>query len=583
MNRLKLWLYVLLLLGAGAGNLYFLTGWLSARSIAHIDRELRSAAAVADARVRLLGASAGVVADAAARAPAVVAAMADPAASPLGPAEDAVAAAASGVKNGSRSTLVAIAGPQGVSARAGGAEGKNVAAPEALLAEAQAGRRAQAWVRLDGTMWMVAAAPAGRGGAVAVGLALDESFVKDLGSVTGVVVTAAIDGKAVATSATADAAELASLPSATTRRPVDVGRLGSIKAALDWPTPPMPILFADPPAARALALPLDGAGPATLVLAQYTAPFFSGLAAYQVLALVAMALFLLVGVLLGLFMSEEAAPRMPRELVSAADRISRGDFAARAPALAGSAGTIAAALNRAAEAAQQVGRRPVDSAAPAQVERAPAAAQPEPVPAETAVPAAPAAVGDFGVTQPLFLSSMGEPTTDATRDDAPAAEAASDSARVTGEAAPDGAFAETASASEDPAREPEPASAGAERAPEAEARAAQAPESGEPQQAPEMEPQPGSSFAAAEPPSSAPPAFSMSPDDDEPHWRSVFADFLRLRSETGEPADALTYERFRARLERNREQLKDKHRARTVRFQPYLKDGKVALRATPVK
>jgi hypothetical protein len=220
-------------------------------------------------------------------------------------------------------------------------------------------------------------------------------------------------------------------------------------------------------------------------------------------------------------------------------------------------------------------------------------------------------VSDFGVTQPLFLSSTGEPMpagAEPTGDGAavPDAPMEADAARMEGGlAAPADAAGETAAASAGaeplaatPDRELERGAAGFEDEPSRRAgtEAAAAEETAAPQGSvepsaeagaleagaePRRESQPGAE--ASEPPSYAPPAFSMSPDDDEPHWRSVFADFLRLRSETGEPADSLSYERFRARLERNREQLKDKHRARTVRFQPYLKDGKVALRATPVK
>jgi hypothetical protein len=560
MNRLKLWLYVLLLLGASAGNLYFLTGWLTARSVAHIDRELRSAAAVADARIRLLGASASAVADAAARAPAVVAAMADPAANPLGPAEDAVQAARSpSLPDGAGGVLVAVAGPKGVSARAGGAEGQAIAAPEALLVEASAGRRAQAWVRMNGTLWMVAAVPVGRNGAVAVGLPLDAGFTQTLHGLTGVDVTAALDGKVAASTAEAPEAEvLAKMQSTGPRRPVDIGRLGKIRAALDWPAPAMPILFADPPAARALALPLEGAGPATLVLSQQAAPFFSSLAAYQVLALVAMALFLLAGILLGLFMSEDSARGFPRELVAAADRISRGDFSARAPVLTGSAGVVASALNRAAGAAQPSDRRvPASEPVAGAVAAAPAA----PAPAETPDTAS---AGVDSVTQSLFPTSSDERPVETPPSTAAIAAMDEPAPVSTPEPEPEAAAAaETAEVS---------------FAPRAEALQA-SPEQDEPLRSEELLRE-GTSRAGE---ALAPPDDFPAADEDEPHWRSVFADFVRLRGETGEPADALSYERFRSRLERNREQLKDKHGARTVRFQPYVKEGKVALRATPVK
>ena len=72
-------------------------------------------------------------------------------------------------------------------------------------------------------------------------------------------------------------------------------------------------------------------------------------------------------------------------------------------------------------------------------------------------------------------------------------------------------------------------------------------------------------------------------ESDEEHWRSVHAEFLRVRDQCGEPVDGLGYDRFRPKLEKNKQQLVEKHGCRTVRFSVYVKDGKAALRATPVK
>jgi hypothetical protein len=82
-------------------------------------------------------------------------------------------------------------------------------------------------------------------------------------------------------------------------------------------------------------------------------------------------------------------------------------------------------------------------------------------------------------------------------------------------------------------------------------------------------------------PAATPPAASE--EGDEEHWRSVHADFLRVREECGESIDGLGYERFRPKLEKNRQQLMEKHACRSVRFSVYVKEGKAALRATPVK
>ena len=79
-------------------------------------------------------------------------------------------------------------------------------------------------------------------------------------------------------------------------------------------------------------------------------------------------------------------------------------------------------------------------------------------------------------------------------------------------------------------------------------------------------------------------AQSAPPEDDEQgHWRQVFSDFLRTRGECGEPAGGVTFERFAQKLASNKAALVSKYACRTVRFQVYVKDGKAALKATPVK
>jgi len=72
-------------------------------------------------------------------------------------------------------------------------------------------------------------------------------------------------------------------------------------------------------------------------------------------------------------------------------------------------------------------------------------------------------------------------------------------------------------------------------------------------------------------------------DPDEEHFRQVFQDFVATRRHCGEPSDGLTYEKFSAKLKKNRDAIKDKHAARSVRFQVYVKAGKASLKATPVK
>jgi hypothetical protein len=72
-------------------------------------------------------------------------------------------------------------------------------------------------------------------------------------------------------------------------------------------------------------------------------------------------------------------------------------------------------------------------------------------------------------------------------------------------------------------------------------------------------------------------------DAEEKHYQEVFKDFVASREQCGEPADGLTYERFKAKLLKNREQLISKYQCKTVRFQVYVKEGKAALKASPVR
>jgi hypothetical protein len=71
--------------------------------------------------------------------------------------------------------------------------------------------------------------------------------------------------------------------------------------------------------------------------------------------------------------------------------------------------------------------------------------------------------------------------------------------------------------------------------------------------------------------------------DDMSHFRQVYADYLNLRKECGESVDGLSFEKFESTLNKTREQVLAKHPARNVRFTVYVKEGKAALKAAPVK
>ncbi len=71
--------------------------------------------------------------------------------------------------------------------------------------------------------------------------------------------------------------------------------------------------------------------------------------------------------------------------------------------------------------------------------------------------------------------------------------------------------------------------------------------------------------------------------DTDTAFRKVYDDFLALKKKCGESVANLTYEKFSAKLVKNRQALMAKHGCREVRFQVYVKDGRAALKATPVK
>jgi hypothetical protein len=66
-------------------------------------------------------------------------------------------------------------------------------------------------------------------------------------------------------------------------------------------------------------------------------------------------------------------------------------------------------------------------------------------------------------------------------------------------------------------------------------------------------------------------------------WRQVFEDFVALKKQCGESTDGFTYEKFEQTLKKNRDTLVTRHGAKRVKFSVYVKDGKAALKASPIK
>ncbi len=79
-----------------------------------------------------------------------------------------------------------------------------------------------------------------------------------------------------------------------------------------------------------------------------------------------------------------------------------------------------------------------------------------------------------------------------------------------------------------------------------------------------------------------PPASPTAPAVD-PYFKQVYDQFLSVKKSCGEPTGGLTYQKFAEKLVKNRDDLMAKTSCREVRFTVYVKDGKAALKATPVK
>jgi hypothetical protein len=70
---------------------------------------------------------------------------------------------------------------------------------------------------------------------------------------------------------------------------------------------------------------------------------------------------------------------------------------------------------------------------------------------------------------------------------------------------------------------------------------------------------------------------------DEAHFKDVFQQFVATKQQCGEPTAGLTYDKFKETLRKNQEKIQQAHGTSKVRFTVYVKDGKAALKATPIK
>jgi hypothetical protein len=72
-------------------------------------------------------------------------------------------------------------------------------------------------------------------------------------------------------------------------------------------------------------------------------------------------------------------------------------------------------------------------------------------------------------------------------------------------------------------------------------------------------------------------------DDGEPEWYAVFAEFVKTKQSCGEATDGVTFDKFKQTLRKNRDALVQRHGVAKVKFTVYVKEGRAALKASPIK
>ncbi len=70
---------------------------------------------------------------------------------------------------------------------------------------------------------------------------------------------------------------------------------------------------------------------------------------------------------------------------------------------------------------------------------------------------------------------------------------------------------------------------------------------------------------------------------DEGHFREVFEKFIATQRECGASVAGLSFDKFVRKLHAARDQVMKRHNAPSVRFTVYVKEGRAALKASPVK
>jgi hypothetical protein len=96
-------------------------------------------------------------------------------------------------------------------------------------------------------------------------------------------------------------------------------------------------------------------------------------------------------------------------------------------------------------------------------------------------------------------------------------------------------------------------------------------------------PPPPKPSAHRPPPPRSPQAAPPPAQDPEERYKQIYKEFFDLKTSCGESTDGLTFERFRATLKKQEDAIRERTSCARVDFRVYVKEGKAALKATPVK
>ncbi len=108
-------------------------------------------------------------------------------------------------------------------------------------------------------------------------------------------------------------------------------------------------------------------------------------------------------------------------------------------------------------------------------------------------------------------------------------------------------------------------------------------ESAEPRKLPAKPPRaPAPAAVAAAAPVAVAPA-SQGGDSQNAEWLNVYEEFAATKQRCGESLDGFTFDKFQSTLKKHRDAIVERHGVRRVKFSVYIKEGKAALKASPIK